>query len=468
VVAAPGYGALGDRWGAVVPEEALMTTVETPRTPWFLQGNYGPVREELTAFDLDVEGALPPELTGLYVRNGSNPKSGTAGHWFFGDGMVHGVRIEAGRAAWYRNRYVRTTKYERGLDAMDMEAILDPTASAANTHVIGHAGRILALEEGHLPYALTPELETIGADSYDGRLTTAFTAHPKLCPETGELHFFGYGAVEPYLTYHVLDAAGRLVHSAPITVAKPTMMHDFMITREHAIFMDLPVVLDLERAMRGEAPIGWDDTYGARIGIVPRFGTDADIRWFEIDPCYVFHPMNAYVDGSTVVCDVGRHATMWRTSMEDFPPSYLHRWTFDLATGKVTETQLDDVSHGFPRVDDRTVGLKHRYGFAVGPRGGVEGNFSTPGVIMKYDLENGGSTTHDLGPSAHPAEFVFVEASEASGPDEGWLMGFVYDDTTEASELVVLDASDMAAKPVARVKLPQRVPFGFHGSWIGD
>jgi carotenoid cleavage dioxygenase len=445
-----------------------MTAVETPRTPWFLSGNYAPVREELTAFDLPVEGALPPELTGLYVRNGSNPKSGVAGHWFFGDGMVHGVRIENGRAAWYRNRFVQTTKYVKGLDAMDLESILDPTASAANTHVIGHAGRILALEEGHLPYALTSELDTIGPDDYEGKLTTAFTAHPKLCPETGELHFFGYGAMPPYLTYHVLDAQGRLVHSAPITVAKPTMMHDFMITRDHAIFMDLPVVLDMDRMSRGEPPIGWDDTYGARIGIVPRCGTDADIRWFEIDPCYVFHPMNAYVDGNTVVCDVGRHESMWRTSMEDFPPSYLWRWTFDLDTGRVTETQLDDVSHGFPRVDDRAVGLRHRYGWAAAPRPGSEGDFNSPGVIVKYDLDRGGSTHHDLGPSAHPGEFVFVEASEASAQDEGWAMGFVYDDATDSSDLVVLDATDLAAPPVARVKLPQRVPFGFHGSWIRD
>jgi carotenoid cleavage dioxygenase len=348
---------------------------------------------------------------------------------------------------------------------------MDRRASAANTHVISHAGRILALEEGHFPWELSPELETLGCRNYDGKLTTAFTAHPKLCPETGELHFFGYGPIAPYLVYHVLDAKGDLVHSAEITVPGPTMMHDFIITRDHAIFMDLPVVFDLSKLAAGETPLCWDESYGARIGILPRMGTNADIRWFDIDPCYVFHPMNAYVksdqvEGDKVVCDVGRHEYMWRDSMDDFAPSYLYRWTFDLATGAATETQLDDVSHGFPRVDDRKVGLPNRYGWAIAERPGSDGSMTSPAVVVKYDLEKGSSQSHDLGAHGHPAEFVFAEASDAAGEDEGWAMGFVYDSTTDSSDLVILDAQNVAAEPVARIHLPQRVPFGFHGSWI--
>lgn len=442
-----------------------MTDVQTP---WFLAGNYGPVLDELTAHDLPVTGAIPPTLSGQYLRNGSNPACGTAAHWFFGDGMVHGIRLEGGKASWYRNRWVRTTKLDKQLEATDPETMMDPTASAANTHVIAHAGRIWALEEGHLPYELSPELETLGCDDFGGRLTTAFTAHPKLCPETGELHFFGYGVLPPYLTYHVLDASGALVHSVPITVPGPTMMHDFMITRDHAIFMDLPVTFDLDKAATGDVPLGWDDSYGARVGIMPRHGTDADVQWFDVDPCYVFHPMNAFVDGSKVVCDVGRHEYMWRDSMEDFAPCYLHRWTFDLDAGSVREQQLDGVSHAFPRVDDRVVGLPHRYGWAAGPRPGSSGRIDAPGVVIKYDLAAGDSEVFDLGPTAHPGEFVFVRESDTSGEDEGWAMGLVHDDATERSELVVLDASDPAAEPVARVHLPRRVPYGFHGSWISD
>lgn len=440
---------------------------DTETTPWYLKGNYAPVADEITAVDLPVTGTIPPAIAGRYLRNGSNPKSGSAGHWFFGDGMIHGVRLEGGRAHWYKNRYVRTTKYERDLDSMDPDAMFDPTASAANTHVLAHAGRIWALEEGHFPYELSPDLDTLGCEDFGGRLSTAFTAHPKLCAETGELHFFGYSPLPPFLTYHVLDASGQLVHSAPITVPKGTMMHDFMITRDHAIFMDLPVVFDLDNMASG-APIKWDDDYGARIGILPRGGTDADVTWFEVDPCYVFHPFNAFVDGDKVVCDVGRHESMWRNSMEDFDPSFLHRWTFDLATGSVTETPLDDVAHAFPRVDERLVGLRHRYGWAAAPRSGTGGDLGEPGVLLKYDLETGGCERQDFGPQGYPGEFVFVPASPDSGEDEGWAMGFVYDRSTDSTDLVILDATAIGSEPVARVHLPRRVPFGFHGSWVDD
>jgi carotenoid cleavage dioxygenase-like enzyme len=445
-----------------------MATDVSEKKPWHLSGNFAPVMDELTRFDLPVSGAIPPELSGTYLRNGANPKSGVSGHWFMGDGMIHGVRIEGGRAVWYRNRWVRTPKLERDLDAMDPATMMDRTASAANTHVIGHAGRILALEEGHFPYELSAELETLGCESYGGRLTSPFTAHPKLCPETNELHFFGYSYLAPYLVYHVLDAKGALVHTAEIAVPGPTMMHDFMITRDHAIFMDLPVTFDLQKAIEGKIPLGWDESYGARIGILPRFGKDADVRWFEIDPCYVFHPMNAYVDGDKVVCDVGRHAYMWRESMDDFAPSYLYRWEFDLASGKVSERQLDDVAHAFPRVDERAVGLRHRYGWAVAPRAGSDGTFGGPSVVVKYDLERGTSSAHDFGPNAQPGEFVFAEASDSSGEDEGWALGFVYDQANDASDLAILDASDLSRPPVARIHMPRRVPHGFHGSWIRD
>ena len=141
-----------------------------------------PGADELTEHDLEVTGAIPPALSGQYLRNGSNPASGTAGHWFFGDGMVHGIRLEGGRASWYRNRWVRTTKLEQGLDATDPETMMDPTASAANTHVLAHAGRIWALEEGHLPYELSPELETLGCDDFGGRLDHRLHRPPQAVP----------------------------------------------------------------------------------------------------------------------------------------------------------------------------------------------------------------------------------------------------------------------------------------------
>ncbi len=255
--------------------------------------------------------------------------------------------------------------------------------------------------------------------------------------------------------------------SEAVTVPGPTMMHDFMITSEHAVFMDLPVVFDLELAMRGEPPIRWSDDYGARVGILPRGGTDADVRWFDVDPCYVFHPSNAWTDGTKVVCDVGRHASLWRNSMNDFEPSLLHRWTFDLASGKVSEEQLDDRSHGFPRVADDKVGLDNRYAYMVQPRAGHLDAVTAPGVIAKWDNTTGAAGAHDLGPDAFPDESVFVRRGDAA-EDDGYVLSFVYDRSRDTSDLVILDASDIAAAPLAVVHLPRRVPHGFHGSWIAD
>jgi carotenoid cleavage dioxygenase len=439
--------------------------------PFHLRGNFAPVAQEVTAFDLPVEGALPPELCGLYVRNGANPVTGTSAHWFLGQGMLHGVRLEKGRAAWYRNRYVRTPYLENpGIQRITPDGKFDRTASAANTHVLAHAGKILALEEGSFPFVVDGELRTLGWTDYGGRLQTAMTAHPKICPETGELFGFGYGQLPPYLTYHRVDAAGRLVRSEEIPVAGPTMIHDFAITRRHAIFMDLPVVFDLPLALQGTMPFHWSDEYPARVGVMPRDGRGADVRWFEVEPCYVFHGLNAWDEGDAVVFDVCRIDELWRNPGEMLGPGRqtLHRWTFDLAGATAKEETLDERGMDFPRVADARVGLKNRYGFTVEFGAGADG---APGLagLLKLDLARGTSARHDFGAGRNPGEPVFVPAAGADpDSDEGFVMTYVHDEGSGRSEFVVLDASSFEAKPLARVPLPQRVPYGFHGSWIAD
>ncbi len=310
------------------------------------------------------------------------------------------------RAEWYRNRYVQTPALDPSFDMMAtlMETGKpDRIGSLANTHVIGHGGRILALEEGHFPWELSPELDTVGVYDYAGKLNTAMTAHPKLCPETGELLFFGYDFQEPYLTYHRADAAGNLVQSTPISVPGPTMMHDFNATRHHVIFMDLPVVFDLEAAMRGEMPYRWSDTYGARLGVMPRDGSDADCRWYEVDPCYVFHPMNAWEVDGRITLDVCRFPDMWRQA-GDFShqaPPTLHRWLIDTASGTVKEEPLDDVACDFPRVADDKVGLHARYGYATATAEAQVG-IDFGGRLLKYDLDAGTSVVHEFGAGPPP------------------------------------------------------------------
>jgi carotenoid cleavage dioxygenase len=385
--------------------------------------------------------------------------------------MVHGVRLEGGRATAYRNRWVRTNTFTHGARLHDEHGNADFTAGVANTHVVRHAGHTLALVESSYPYELSchpgHELDTIGAYDFNGRLRTPMTAHPKICPTTGELHFFGYGGLTaPYLTYHRADATGELVLSRPVDVAAPTMMHDFLLTSGHVIFMDLPILFDLPKAMSGEPgmPYTWTPEYGARLGVLRRDDPFGTVRWFEIETCFVFHTLNAHekADGQRLVLYVIRYDSLGDgDGVTVTGPATLWRWTIDLTLGTVLEEQLDDRDCEFPRIDDRLAGLPAQYGHTStthGPQGGA---------LHRYDLERGTVTSHQFDEGRLPGEAAFAPADDrAGGP--GWLMTFVYDAATNGSDLVILDADNLAAPPTATIRLPRRVPTGFHGNWLPD
>jgi len=438
----------------------------TDDMPMHLRGNGAPTSEEHTLLDLEVQGSLPAELDGRYLRNGANPITGMSEHPFFGDGMVHGIRVRDGQAEWYRNRFVRTPFFENhGLNIMDPAVMLDMRCSKANTHVVGHAGKFYALEEGHFPYVLDGNLDTVGATDFGGRLKGSFTAHPKVCPTTGEMVAFGYSFLEPYLTYLRVSATGELAQVENITVGAPTMMHDFNVTQNHVVFMDLPAVFSLEAAMKGDMPIRWDENYQARLGVMPRTGTDADVKWYDINPCYVFHPMNSYEDGDRIILDVARFPYMWKSSGVDFPKPYLWRFTIDTVSGRVHEEQVDDRSAEFPRVADANIARPHRYGYMMSASGRPDHPEEQAGAILKYDRQSGTRTSIEFGRGRVGGEPVFAPAANAKHEDDGYLMTFVYDAATDSSEYVVYDAASMDNEPRARVALP-RVPSGFHGSWV--
>jgi carotenoid cleavage dioxygenase-like enzyme len=445
-------------------------------TPLHLAGHLAPVADEIDAVDLPVEGALPPELTGRYLRNGPNPLPGDpAQHWFTGHGMVHGIRLRDGRAEWYRNRWVRT-KALAGESMIDAMGNVDHSVGVANTSVVVHAGKIMALVESSFPHVLDAELGTVGPCDFGGRLATAMTAHPKTDPATGDLHFFGYGFMPPFLTYHRLSAAGELVTSAEIAVPGPTMMHDFAITDRHAVFLDLPMAFSLARLATG-MPYGWDDTYGARIGVMP-LDRPGEVRWFPVDPAFVFHVGNAHTDAAgRVVLDGARYAAadavaMWDRIGPD-PAGHaaaaattgaarLHRWVLDPATGAVAETPLADRPVEFPTVDDERVGREARYRYAVTDVGGAAG-------IVKFDAATGTLTEHVVGADTVAGEAVFVPgAAPDRAEDDGWLLTITTRRDGGASQLLVLDATDVGGRPVAAVTLPRGVPSGFHGAWIAD
>ena len=432
--------------------------------PFWLKDNFAPIPEENDISNPTVEGAIPSDLKGRYFRTGPNPMSGPTAHWFLGDGMIHGIELGAGKANWFKSKLVQTPMLNMDSDAdYFTEAMKSLENGLANTHIIEHAGKILALEELHFPQELTRDLETVGAYDYNGKLNTGMTAHPKVCAKTGELLFFAYGLLPPYLTYHRVSADGELLQSEVIEVGGATMVHDFNVTENYVIFMDLPLMFDLEKITDGGIPLKWSDDYGARLGVMPRNGSNADVVWYEIDPCYVFHPLNAYEDGDKIVIDVCRFDHYLKPG-HPIPPEQLTRWTIDQAARTVTEKKLMDIPVEFPRVPDSLVGQKHRYGYMAH----MSEAFPAGVGVVKYDFETDQMTEFTLADGEYCGEPVFVPREDSSAEDDGYLLFYTYDEAHDASDFVILDARDVNAAPLARVKLGVRVPFGFHGSWISD
>jgi carotenoid cleavage dioxygenase len=443
--------------------------------PWWMQGGFAPVDEEVEAFDLPVRGSLPPELRGLYVRNGSNPASGDSSHWFLGDGMVHGVRLTDGTAAWYRNRYVDTPLYRTGSGLLG-DGPPGGERNQSNVSVFHHAGKLLGSGEIGLPYEVSvDDLATVGPYDFGGALTTSMTAHPKIDPVTGDLHFFGYGFVPPYLTYHVADATGALVHSTEIEVAGPTMIHDFAITDRDAVFWELPVIFDMELALAavdgdasGGMPFRWEESYGGRVGVLPLGADASQIRWVEVPPCYVFHGVNAHREGDDVVVDVCRMPTMFRAG-GDIGTSVPHRWRIGTAGESLTfrEDALSDESMDLPWLDRRHVGRPNRHSWFL--LTGAEGDWPVEFQgMVRTDATTGEVDRYEPGPGERVNEGTFVPSTPDSGEGEGWLLSYAWNRARDASDLLVFEALDLASGPIARVELPARVPYGFHGTWVPD
>ncbi|WP_345799150.1 carotenoid oxygenase family protein [Nocardioides sp. YIM 152315] len=383
--------------------------------------------------------------------------------------MVHGVRLGDGRAQWYRNRWVRPV----GDDF------------APNTNVLAHAGRTLALvEAGSPPYELTDDLDTVGPCAL-GTVTGGYTAHPHEDPDTGELHAISYSWTRGNLVdYSVLDTAGRVRHQVEIEVTGSPMIHDCALTEHYVVVYDLPVTFDLgmvagepprplqatdrliDATLRTRTyrplPYSWDADYPARIGLLPRDGAGADVRWFEIDQCYVFHTLNAYEDGTDVVIDVVRHDRMFATDFTgpNEGPAYLTRFTVNTAAGKVREHRFDEHSQEFPRYDERLTARRHRFGYAAGV---VAEGVRTGDSVLKHDVVAGTTIERRLGAGREVSEFCFVPDAPDAAEDEGILMGYVFDRDTGRSDLRLLDAATL--DDVAAIHLPGRVPAGFHGNW---
>ena len=468
----------------------------------YLEGNFRPVEQESTVADLDVTGVLPDYLDGRYFKIGPNPAADIDPEtycWYMGNGMAHGVRLRDGQAQWYRSRLIRTPALGGPPAAKNTMDHL-----AANTNILTHAGTTLALVEGGTScYELSDELDTVRAADFGGTLRGGYTGHPLRDPATGELHavsyYFGWGNK---VRYTVIGTDGLLRRQVDVRVGGSPMMHSFSLTENHVVFYDLPAVFNVDVAIgttvsrfvrpvvrllmssligrvaipdpisarmaaggRGrksgqDIPYRWDPTYPARIGVMPREGGADDVRWFEIGPCYVYHPVNAYDDGESVVLDVVRHEKTLATNFQgggEGPPT-LDQWVIDLASGRVAESRVDDRPLEFPRVDDRLTGRRHRYAYAAG----VPDDLVIKDLI-KHDYRTDSTVVRNFGPGTTIGEFVFQPSAPDAAEDDGVLMGYVHNPDTDRTDLMLVDARTL--ETVAAVHLPTRVPNGLHGNW---
>jgi carotenoid cleavage dioxygenase len=463
-----GVGAIG----AATATALSGCSEEQPAVKFWQEGNFRPVSEEVTATELKVEGTIPPELSGLYVRNGTNSSSGISDHFFGGDGMIHGVRLEGGKASWYRNRYVDTPVYRKESGGFGAPK---PEATTSAVSLIYHGGELMSLGEFGYPYLINPDdLSTKGVFNYDGKLPGNMTAHPRIDPKTGELLFFGYNVTEPYMTYMRADAAGKMLQVEPITMTGPSMVHDFAVTDNYVVFMEMQVRFSWLSAVSGSGlPFKWDDSAPCRFGVMPRTGTNADVKWFDVPSCFVFHIMNSFEQGDEVLVDAARYDNLWvKNSHDFFHPARLSRFSMNMKTGKASVERIYEGAMEFPQVNRELWTKPYRYGYSVV----VDEKNDSPermeyaeGGLRKYDVQTGEVDSYLPGPDLTPGEPMFIPARESGGgEDEGYIATFLYDKKTDKSAFCLFDATRLSAGPIASVPLPVRVPVGFHGVWVPD
>ena len=438
----------------------------------FLVGIHAPMQAELTLENLPVAGSIPPGLNGRYLRMNANPVViDHSSHWFLGDGMVHGLLLKDGAVAWYRNRWIRSKTAAAALGKTAAPGPRRGNNDTVNTNIVAFAGRPFALvEAGSFPVELSHDLDEQHYNPFDGTLEGSFTGHPHRDPLTGEHHAIAYdGNIWDAVRHVVVSPAGKVVRDVPIPVKDGPCIHDCAFTARFVVVFDLPVTFSMRAVLAGHVfPFRWNPSHRARVGLIPRRGDPSDAIWCDVDPCFVFHVANAFDrEDGTVILDVITYETMFTSGGSGLDAlGRFERWTIDPATRRLDRRLLDDTPQEFPRIDERRFGQPYRFAYTVSVP--PDGNPQLVGAtrLHKHDLETGARRVHDFGDGHVPGEFIFVPAAADAGEDEGWLLGLVINTDSDTTDFVILDARAFEAAPVATVRLPHRVPPGFHGNWF--
>ena len=472
---------------------SVKTSLQPSNHP-YLNGAWTPLHEEVDATDLQVlEGTIPTDIDGVYVRNTENPVHQALGryHPFDGDGMVHVIDFKDGHAN-YRNRFVRTRGFEAEQEAgqslwgglMDGAGVsLRPGFGAhgglkdsSSTDVVVHGGRIVStFYQCGEAYWLDPEtLEQGGVASW-GPLD-GVSAHAKVDEATGELLFFNYSKHAPFMHYGVVDRTGKLKHYVPVPLPGPRLPHDMAFTANYSILNDLPVFWDEELLKRNVHAVREHRGLPSRFAVIPRFGNTEDIQWFEADPTYILHFLNAYEDGDEIVMDGYFQEKPMPRPLADAPAGFehmmayvdehsflpkLHRWRFNLKTGQTREHHLDERVLEFGMFNQRYAGKPYRYAYST---------FTKPGWFLfkgfvKHDLETGQSWSITLPEGRYASEAPFVPRIGATKEDDGYLVSFIIDENTGTSECILVDCKNFEAGPVVRIALPHKLSSGTHSVW---
>ena len=465
----------------------------------YLHGMYAPTLNELVSENLIVEGELPSDLVGAYFRNGPNPLLPPMNryHPFDGDGMVHGVYFKDGLVS-YRNRYVQTAalQSERSNGQSISPGVMGPfdygvsrfgMKDTSNTDLFSFGGDLISLwYNAGDPHRLDAmSLETKSEFALLGRAQRRMSAHSKVDWATGELLFFDYGDELPYLTFGVADANFKLLHEVPIDLPGPRLPHDIGFTTHYAILHDLPFFHDMAVLRKHKYRVlTFHRDIPTRFGILPRRGQGADVRWFECESCYILHVSNCWEEGDWVVMDGCRslnpmpqvqHGDGELASMLAYMrlEANAYRWRFNLKTGEVREGDIDDLNTEFNKSNPIFHGVKSKYSYhqriPLLHEGGHTLRFTG---LVKYNNDTGQSSQWGYGGGVFGSEAVFAPkpgADRRSKEDDGYVITLVTDSNTWCSHCLVFDATDIVQGPVARVTMPQRIPFGFHATWAtGD